>query len=190
MLWPRCRHLCWHISPTVWHWPSRFRSQRDDFEQGIFQTTVWCLERKIFISPLGCVKRKDVERVFCSNERRYPLCAKINPFWKYESMLQAIMASEVTCCMKMKTLIDIYRAVIQAHPPRVAHYSHKERVLYQSFEALILAANERAGSEDHAVVLSRSKVSKRRIKRKIWLQCNREERLEDLRNKKTHTWNQ
>lgn len=59
-----------------------------------------------------------------------------------------------------------------------------EGVLYSSIEAVVRAVNEHAGPEGYAVIIARTKVSKKGVKRKVWLRCDRGGKIREPKGQK------
>ena len=62
--------------------------------------------------------------------------------------------------------------------------SSLENSLYSFIEAFVLAVNNYANSKKYAIVIARSKINKKDFKRKIWLRCDRKNKLRESRNMK------
>ena len=62
--------------------------------------------------------------------------------------------------------------------------SSLENSLYLFIEAFVLAVNNHVDSKKYAIVIARSKINKKDFKRKIWLRCDRENKLRESRNMK------
>ena len=62
--------------------------------------------------------------------------------------------------------------------------SSLEDSLYSFIEALVLAVNNHADSKKYAIVIARSKINKKSLKRKIWLRCDREDKLRESKDMK------
>ncbi len=68
--------------------------------------------------------------------------------------------------------------------------SSSNEQIFESLKNLMLRVNEHAVSKDYAVMLLRTKKFKLEVKRKVWIICDRDERLREARDeKRRHTIN-